>query len=176
MLPAVLSHSMVMLCTLGVIVSSFNGTWSPMMLRGSMVILVWFLSMKIPTSTCAIFLGYVFGLDVSLDGSVVVGGGWNVVIAHNTATGAVLWRKEMPGRLWTLRIHGGVVVVPVDNSHTVVLEVTTGHQLHTLPSAGEDVCGICVFDGLTSDVICFVDFLTPCYHLSAANEGGLEGG
>ena len=91
------------------------------------------------------------------------------MIAHNTATGAVLWRKEMPGNVWTLRIHGGVVVVPVDNSNTVVLDVTTGHQLHTLPSAGERVHGICVFDGLKNDVICFVDFLTTGFYLSAAN-------
>ena len=79
------------------------------------------------------------------------------MIAHNAATGAVLWRKEMPGDVWTSRIHGGVVVVPVDNSDTVVLDVTTGHQLHTLPSAGNDVYGICLFDGLTSDVIFCVD-------------------
>ena len=56
-----------------------------------------------------------------------------------------------------------MVVVPVDNSNTVVLDVTTGHQLHTLPSAGDGVHGICVFDGLTIDAICSVDFLTPCY-------------
>ena len=61
----------------------------------------------------------------------------------------------MPGIVWTLRIHGGVVVVPVDSSNTVVLDVTTGQQLHILPSAGENVRGVCVFDGLTSDVIFF---------------------
>jgi hypothetical protein len=82
----------------------------------------------------------------------------------------------MPGFVWTLRIHGGVVVVPVDYSNTVVLDVTTGHQLHSLPSAGKFVRGICVFDGLASDVICLVDFLTPCDCLSAANEGSLEDG
>ncbi len=101
------------------------------------------------------------GLDVSLDGSVVVGGSDKVVIAHSTVIGVELWRKEMLGNVFALRIHGGVVVVPVDNSNTVVLDVTTGHQLHTLPSAGKNVCGICVFDGLTSDVVCFVYFLTP---------------
>ena len=112
-----------------------------------------------------IVLGYVYGLDVSLDGNVVVGCSSNAliadsdtalvnaVIAHSTATGAVLWRKEMPGNVHTLRIHGGVVVVPVDNSNTVVLDVTTGHQLHTLPSAGKGVGGICVFDGLTIGLI-----------------------
>ncbi len=101
-----------------------------------------------------------------------------VVITHNTTTYAVLWRKEMPGNVWSLRIHGGVVVVPVDNSNTVVLDLTTGHQLHTLPSAGERVNGICVFDGLklNCDVNCFVHFLTPCCYLSAASEGSLEGG
>ena len=101
-------------------------------------------------------LGCVFVLDVSPDGSVVVGSCYKVVIAHNTATGAVLWRKKMPGNATTLRIHGGVVVVPVDNSNTVVLDVTTGHQLHTLPSAGRGVHGICVFDGLTIGLISFL--------------------
>ena len=85
----------------------------------------------------------------------MVGGSKKAVIAHTTTTGAVLWRKEMPGILWTLRIHGGVVVVPVDNSNTVVLDVMTGHLLHTLPSAGDYVHGICVFDGLTSEAIFF---------------------
>jgi hypothetical protein len=88
----------------------------------------------------------------------VVGGSQFYVIAHNTATGAMLWRKEMPGNVWSLRIHGGVVVVPVDNSNTVLLDVTTGRQLHTLPSAGEYVHGICVFDGLTIGVIYFCRF------------------
>ncbi len=75
-----------------------------------------------------------------------------VMIAHNTATGAVLWRKEMHGGVSALRIHGGVVVVPVNDSHIVVLDLATGIQLHTLPSAGKAVRSICVFDGLTSDV------------------------
>ena len=77
----------------------------------------------------------------------MVGGSNNAVVAHNTATYAELWRKEMPGVVYTLRIHRGVVVVPVDKRNTAVLDVTTGHQLHTLPSAGEDIYGICVFDG-----------------------------
>ena len=86
----------------------------------------------------------------------MVSAGENVVIAHNAATGEVIWRKKIPGSVHTLRIHGGVVVVPVEKSKTVVLDVTTGHQLHTLPSTGENIRGICVFDGLTSDVIFFV--------------------
>jgi hypothetical protein len=65
----------------------------------------------------------------------------------------------MAGRVWSLRIHGGVVVVPVDNGNTVVLDVTTGHQVHTLPSSGKGVHGICVFDGLTNELILLVDFL-----------------
>jgi hypothetical protein len=91
------------------------------------------------------------GVDTSPDGSVVIGGCDNLVIAHSTATGVVLWRKEIPGRVRALRIHRGVVVVLVENSITVVLDVTTGNQLHTLPSAGKDVKGLCVFDGLTSN-------------------------
>ncbi len=57
----------------------------------------------------------------------MVGGSGKFVITHDTATGGVLWRKEMLSWVWTLRIHGGVVVVPVDNSNTVVLDVITGH-------------------------------------------------
>ena len=82
----------------------------------------------------------------------------------------------MPGMGRILRIHRCVVVVPVDGSNTVMLDVTTGHQLHTLPSAGEDVSSICVFDGLISDASCFDYILTPWYYFSAANEGSLEGG
>ncbi len=83
----------------------------------------------------------------------MAGASQNVVIAHNTATGAVLWRENMPDRVGTLRIHEGVVVVSVDNSHTVVLDVMTGHQLHALPIAGKNVYGLCVFDGLASDKV-----------------------
>jgi hypothetical protein len=101
----------------------------------------------------------------------VVGASGQVVIAHNTATGAVVWQKEMPGSVWTLRIHGGVVVVPVDDYNVVVLDVTTGHQLHTLP--GEGAIGICVFDGLTSRVFCFPFLFTPFDSISSAHEGGL---
>ena len=132
------------------------------------------LYLNIPGFTCHIV--FVFALDVSPDGSVVVGASAKNVIAHNTATGAVLWRKKMFDKVCTLRVHGGVVVVPVDNSNIVVLDVTTGHQLHTLSSGGVRVYGICVFDGLKSDVSSFVDFLTPWYSLSTANEGSLEGG
>jgi hypothetical protein len=85
------------------------------------------------------------------------------VIAHNTDTGALLWRKEMPGKTFSLRIHRGVVIVPVDDSNTVVLDATTGQQLHTLPSAGVGVSGICVFDGLAYDVIFSVDFFTVLF-------------
>jgi hypothetical protein len=106
-------------------------------------------------------LGFVFALSTSSDHGVIVGGSQKVVIAHTIATSKELWLKEMPGDVWTVRIHGSVVVVPVDNSKTVVLDVTTGHQLHALPSAGERVYGICLFDGLTSVVIYFLfDFIT----------------
>ncbi len=97
--------------------------------------------------------------------------GNNVTIAHNSATSAVLWRKEMHAD--ALRIHGGVVVIPVHTSHTVVLDVTTGHQLHTLPSAGKCIYGVCVFDGLTG-LYCFFFFIY-CHHRSATNEISLEG-
>jgi hypothetical protein len=88
----------------------------------------------------------------------VVGGGNTVVMVHNTVTCEVLWRKDMPGWVESLRIHGGVVVVAVENSNTEVLDVTTGHQLHTLPSAAMVVKGLCVFDGMTSNVVTFADF------------------
>ncbi len=117
------------------------------------------------------------GFDVSSDGSVVIGcgnhetitgGRKNVVIAHGSAgltTGAVFWRKEMLGNVWSLLIHGAVAVVPVDDSSTVVLDLATGHQIHALPAAGEIICGLCVFDGSTNCyAIFFVDFLNVIYH------------
>ncbi len=72
------------------------------------------------------------------------------------------------------RIYEGVVVVPVDNSNILVLDISTGHQVHALPSAGKDVFGICVFDGLSSEYACLIDSLTPNYCPSTANEGSLE--
>ena len=119
--------------------------------------MVWFPCSFLLACLPSRFLGYVYGLDVSHDGSVVVAASANVVIARNTTTLEVLWRKEMLGKVWTLRVHGGVVAVPVEGSNTVVLDVTTGHQLHALQSAGYSIHGICVFEGLASDVICFVD-------------------
>ncbi len=95
-----------------------------------------------------IFKGWIKAIDASLDGSVIIGNTRTAVIAHNTATGVVIWQNEMPDNACTLRIHGSVVVVLVDDSNTVVLDVTTGHQLHTLPPTGKYVIGICIFDGL----------------------------
>ncbi len=121
------------------------------------------------------WLGIGRGLDVSPDGKVVVAAAHEFVIAHSTATGEVIWREEMSGEVWSLRIHGGVVVVPVDDSCTVVLDVTTGHLISSLPSAGTHVIGTCVFDGLTRHMICLSIFFTPCYYLSAAYKSRIEG-
>jgi hypothetical protein len=123
-----------------------------------------------------LFQGGVYGLDVSPDGSIVIGSGDKVVIAHSTATRAILWQKQMPVCVRSLRIHGGVVVVPVNNSNMEVLDVSSGRQLYTLPPAGRNIVGICMFDGLTSDAIGFADFFMPCYHLSANFEDSLESG
>ena len=70
-----------------------------------------------------------------------------------TATGEVLWQKEMYDEIIALRIHGGVVVVVPENCNTVVLDVTSGEQIHELPSAGKHIFGICVFDGLVADLV-----------------------
>ncbi len=97
--------------------------------------------------------GDVDALDVSPDGNVVVGSSGKVLFAHTTDTDAVSWRKEMPGNVWALRIHGCVVVVSVDKKNILALDVTAGDVLHTLPSAGEHIRGICVFDGMRSHAI-----------------------
>ncbi len=115
--------------------------------------------MPFPQFSFILGLGFVYALDVSPDGSVVIGAGVNEVIAHSAATGAVLWRMNVPGFRRTLRIHGGVVVIPADGSATVVLDVTTGHQIHTLPAAME-TRGICLFEGLVPDVVCSAVILT----------------
>ena len=121
-----------------------------------------------------IVLDNVYGLDVSHDGSVVIGSSQKVLIARDTATGAVLWRKVMAGCVWPLRIHEDVVVAPVHGSQTVVLDVTTGQQVYTLPSAGFNVVGVCVFEGLTIGYIRFVHSHRDCF--SAANKIGIKGG
>ncbi len=74
------------------------------------------------------------------------------MIAYSTTEGTMLWQTQINGQLFSLRIHSDVVLVPVEDSETLVVDVTSGHQIHTLPSAGKYVHGICVFDGLTSSV------------------------
>ena len=128
-----------------------------------------------------LFLGHVHGLDVSLDGSVVVGASESIVIAHNTATGAELWRKEMDREVETLRIHGDVVFAVVNKSKTVVLDVSTGHQIHALPTFGKGVNGVCVFDGLTGEYVCFVEsptliFLAPRCKLALKADDHIDSG
>jgi hypothetical protein len=117
-----------------------------------------------------LLLGFLYGLDVSSDGSIVVGCSKTDVVAHNTSTLATLWRILLPGYAWVLRIHGGVVIVPVDNSNTVVFDVTTGSCLYSLPSAGSDVRGICIFDGLSNELNCCFSltslFLAPLLKLA----------
>ena len=110
-------------------------------------------------------LGHVYALGVSTDGGVVIGVCTMVVAAYNTVDCALLWQKTLPQGMFTLRIHGNVVVLPVQNGSTVVLDVTTGHQLHDLPSAGKSV-GIFVFDGLTRNVnvsVCFMISPMPLF-------------
>ncbi len=166
---------MAMLFTSGAEIASFNGMWSPIKLCGSRDVLVWFL-FQFAVRGITLLLGRISGLDVSPDGSVVVGSSDDVVIAHDTATGAALWRKKMAGFVPTLRIHEGWVVVPSCNSKTVVLDITTGNLLHTLPSAGDHVSGICVFDGLSNhDILSVVVVLKPCFFHSVASKNSLEG-
>ncbi len=80
----------------------------------------------------------------------MVGGSERVVNAHNKATCTMLWQRELP-ETRALRIHGGVVVVPGDGNNILVLDLMSGALIHTLPSAGLDVRGVFVFDGLTSE-------------------------
>ncbi len=98
------------------------------------------------------------------------------MVAHDTTTGALLWRNEMSGNVWSLCIHGGVVVVPVEDENIVVLDVSTGHQQHVLPSAGRLVYGVCVFEGLSGARVCLGVLLTPCYCSSAVSKVSLEVG
>jgi hypothetical protein len=75
----------------------------------------------------------------------------------------------------SLRIHKGVIGVPVDNSYTVVLVVATGHQLHVLPAAGELLLGICLSDGLVKFVFLTGMFSSCVDFFSAAIEACAEG-
>ena len=98
----------------------------------------------------------------------MIGSSWNYVMAHNTAKGAVLWRKAMLDKVWSLRIHGGVVVA-VDFNDVVVLDITSGHHIYAMPPVGDDVNGICVFDGLTDEPLSLsipcIDFQLHCLSL-----------
>jgi hypothetical protein len=107
-----------------------------------------------------VLLDRVYALDISSDGSVVIGCSNKIVLAHDTDTDTIFWRRKMLMGVWSLCIHGSVVVVPVDNSETLVMDVATGHQILTMPCAGSCISGIRVFDGLTGHVVCLVDFLT----------------
>jgi hypothetical protein len=104
-----------------------------------------------------LFLGQVAVFDVSLDGNIVVGKWHNLMIAQ-TATGEVLWQKEMNDEIIALRIHGGVIAVVPENCNTVVLDISSGEQIHELPSAGKHVLAICVFDGLAPGLALFFIF------------------
>ncbi len=115
-----------------------------------------------------VFSDCIYGLDVSHDGSVVIGCSNGLIIAHNTATGAIIWLKNMPQSVWSLRIHGSLVVVPVDDSNVTVLDINTGQQILDLPSAGKSVRAIRVFNGLPSDMKFIKSFFKkktpiPCF-------------
>ena len=95
-------------------------------------------------------------MDVSPDGNIMIGGctffkfGPFVAIARNTVTGAELWRKQIryfrTASRNRFRIHGDVVVIPQMGEKTLVLDITNGHTVLTLPSI--QTC-FCVLDGLT---------------------------
>ncbi len=88
-------------------------------------------------------------VDVSTDGAVVVGSSYSQILAHDTATGEVLWEASMPRNVGVkhfLRIHRNMVFLPCD-SEIVVLDLKTGLRVHSLPSAGSNLCAIFVFDG-----------------------------
>jgi hypothetical protein len=88
-------------------------------------------------------------IDISCDSSLVISACSRVVIAH-LVSGEALWRKDVSNSnvVWSLRIQGDVVLVPVSDRETMVLEMMTGRQIHSLPSAGMSICGICAFAGL----------------------------
>ncbi len=96
---------------------------------------------------CLFFLDCVDGLDVFFDGCVVIGSSNHILIAFSTITRTILWRKVMSAEVWALRIHGGVVAVPVRSSNTEILDVSSGHQIHVLPTAWDIMCGVYVRDG-----------------------------
>ncbi len=88
-------------------------------------------------------------MDIAENGSIVVCGGYHVdVRAHETSTGTVLWKRNMPGTLWVLKIHRDMVFVFYKGRDATVLDLITGHRICTLPSIRNRVSGFCVYDGL----------------------------
>ncbi len=106
----------------------------------------------------------------------MIGGSRNVVIAFNTTSKApALWRMT-PDDVWSsyifnLRIHGDVVVVPFYGNKTMVIDIATGHTIQTLPLSGIDARTTCVFDGLTSDKVCW---FSHRFIFSSTIEAGIE--
>ena len=83
------------------------------------------------------------------DGSVVVcASSEGCVVATDVASKTQLWTREMEGSVYTLRIHGSLVVVPVYNASTVVLDVMTGARLHEYPKLAGATYDMVLFDGL----------------------------
>ncbi len=122
--------------------------------------------------------GMMNAVGVSIDGGVVVGGSncgtQSFVVAHNTATRTLIWKKQLPQSISSIRAYGGIVIVPLDYGKTLVLDISTGNQIHSLPSAGKDIHSICVFEGLT-DVSTFkLPFVRV--HFSATDEACIEAG
>ncbi len=108
-------------------------------------------------------LDFVCLFEVSGDGSIVIGANGKVLIAHNTATGALRWRMVMHSYVQALRIHGSVVVVAIDDSNTVVIDVNTADQIDSLPATGRWVTSLCVFDGLVCQQPRIDDFLNSIF-------------
>ncbi len=105
-------------------------------------------------------LADVTALDVSPDGSIVIGGSEYVVIAFHTMMPDDVWESS----ILTLRIHASVVVVPVHGQEDAkVLDLMTGRLIQTLTLSGIDVRCIFVFEGLASGLNVFAGFLTSLF-------------
>ncbi len=75
-------------------------------------------------------------------------------VGHSTATCVKLWQVKIlgTGRVWALRIHGCLVVIPIIDNNIVVLHENTGLQLYTLPTVNNVVFAVCALtvDGFAS--------------------------
>ena len=98
-------------------------------------------------------LGWVFGVDVTADGRVLVSADKDgLVVATDLTTKTVLFSKQINATLDTLRIHDSFAFVPVfdllEGQTVHVMNVMTGDVLRRYPVLRGQTSGLVVIPGV----------------------------